>query len=348
MNLSAGQYLLHSEDEMILPYLPDPLARGVAFVGLPGTTGVFKVPFRPDKRPFRLGKWPDTLPLRLRLQESTAAPLQLQPPPQWDEQAGVLTVFLRKAQVARVRYSCYVNAEDLNLLGVWWWLEQQGKATSERKAAAVEGGCWMLTPFRELALVHAVQQPLLSPSVFFLKADRKAGGTFADYEATMKMDVAGTGKLDVLATWTEKIDDPGDGATIEKGYRETTGKAHVSSHHIENKFGAGKLTFKHEFGDTKHRKVFYYLNASSAFREYFPPEIIKDPNNLSGSTERADYRREVVRSTARPAAPNVLYVVPTFKWSPGKREMSLPSNKKTSSRKGGLRIYLARPWFSSG
>jgi hypothetical protein len=47
-----------------------------------------------------------------------------------------------------------------------------------------------------------------------------------------------------------------------------------------------------------------------------------------------------VRSSARPAAPKVLYVVPTFTWSgaPG-----------SSTRTGtGLRVYLDRPWYSTG
>lgn len=46
-----------------------------------------------------------------------------------------------------------------------------------------------------------------------------------------------------------------------------------------------------------------------------------------------------VANSARPAAPKVEYVVPTFKWLPeldGRR------------RRGGLRIYLDRPWYSSG
>lgn len=45
-------------------------------------------------------------------------------------------------------------------------------------------------------------------------------------------------------------------------------------------------------------------------------------------------------SSARPAAPKVLYVVPTFGWdrTPGRSTRS----------GGGLRVWLDRPWFSSG
>jgi len=48
-----------------------------------------------------------------------------------------------------------------------------------------------------------------------------------------------------------------------------------------------------------------------------------------------------IRSSARPAAPKVLHVVPTFRWVAGASH--------TSTRiGGGLRIYLERPWWSSG
>ncbi len=62
-------------------------------------------------------------------------------------------------------------------------------------------------------------------------------------------------------------------------------------------------------------------------------------------------RTEVVRemdvpSSARPAAPKVLYLVPTFGWSSSTNQ-SL-TDYKSERRGGGLRAYLDRPWFSSG
>lgn len=51
-----------------------------------------------------------------------------------------------------------------------------------------------------------------------------------------------------------------------------------------------------------------------------------------------------VPSSARPVAPDVAYIVPTFGW-----EKSSDATKVTSSRLGnGLRVYLRRPWYSSG
>jgi hypothetical protein len=54
-----------------------------------------------------------------------------------------------------------------------------------------------------------------------------------------------------------------------------------------------------------------------------------------------------VLSTARPAAPRVLYIVPTFSWRTnvsGKGDSTINSERKG----GGLRIYMERPWYTSG
>lgn len=53
-----------------------------------------------------------------------------------------------------------------------------------------------------------------------------------------------------------------------------------------------------------------------------------------------------IKSSARPAAPKALYVVPTFAWSD---PPEAPAATITSTRLGnGLRVYLERPWWSSG
>lgn len=51
-----------------------------------------------------------------------------------------------------------------------------------------------------------------------------------------------------------------------------------------------------------------------------------------------------VRSSARPAVPDVAYLIPTFGW-----EKAGDDTKVSSTRRGnGLRVYLRRPWYSSG
>src|SRR5262249_29187005 len=65
-----------------------------------------------------------------------------------------------------------------------------------------------------------------------------------------------------------------------------------------------------------------------------------------------------VLNSARPAAPKVLYIVPTFKWNPAPSETGDRQHKWKQSSSGkvlesarignGLRVYLERPWYSSG
>ena len=50
-----------------------------------------------------------------------------------------------------------------------------------------------------------------------------------------------------------------------------------------------------------------------------------------------------VPSTARPAAPDVMYVLPTFKWQ--KEDGPI---RRHVRRGNAVRVWLRRPWFSSG
>ncbi|MGA8183615.1 MAG: hypothetical protein WB819_08225, partial [Terriglobia bacterium] len=117
-------------------------------------------------------------------------------------------------------------------------------------------------------------------------------------------------------------------------------------------------SWRHDFGDTKYRKVGYQAVATTRFREYFPTLA---PDQL---TRKSPVVQVDVPNSARPARPKVLYVVPTFGWE-RKDGVRFDGNTRpdisgtpisgikgfgaTSKRMpGGLRIYLDRPWYSSG
>jgi peptidoglycan hydrolase-like protein with peptidoglycan-binding domain len=95
---------------------------------------------------------------------------------------------------------------------------------------------------------------------------------------------------------------------------------------------------RHHLNDSKHHVVRYRAIASSRFRDYFPP------GSDTEFTRASDVITVDVPASARPAAPHIVKVLPTFGW-----ERQTSTNLKSSVRfGGGLRVYLDRPWFSSG
>lgn len=144
---------------------------------------------------------------------------------------------------------------------------------------------------------------------------------------------------------------------------------------------AGKPKYRHELGDTKYRRVRYRGVATTRFREYFepvraaqpagaPPSPVEREFTIAGDPVTLD-----VLATARPAGAQIVSIVPTFAWHRS-RDVSAPAGDAAgrppepsravrehlgfsavagpdavswSERRGkGLRIYLDRPWWSSG
>jgi hypothetical protein len=373
--LAAGQYVVHTEEELMLPYLPDPFARGVAFVGLPQVSGVGSLgsdpgatkvqltsldPDHPNQQvnvlkvPFD-GGWPDAVPFRIRIVEGTGAPV-------W--KGHVLTVSLPKAEVAHVRFSSYLNKEDLVQMGIWSWLTKQLTLESY----AIAGQHWMITPFRHLELVHAVQQPLKEPKFYKMQTKKlKLGDTFALFQGNVDLSVKSTEKIEVHAEWKEWMD-----SLAEPAPRQLTRKGNTFEIKVDKKaadiFAVDSFEPRHEFHDTKYRSVDYEIIASTRFREYFPVEITGNKDNIVRKSVPETFK---ILNSARPAAPKVLYVVPTFRWDPAPSQTgdrthewhsttgdlaAGPDNSRVRQRKvltskrigNGLRVYMERPWYSSG
>lgn len=387
---AQGAYLINTQPLFPLAYLPDVLVAGAAFRGLPGTDAV-------EKREFT-GTWPDRDPFVIRIAESPgmvtdgdcAEALEEDPKPlDWHAASRVLTVFLPKATIAHVRYTCYPSA--LDHLAAWRrWMEG-----TVDKQLALDGGHWMLSPFRELVLVHAVQQPLCPPSVR-LDAGRLLGETFARLQGLTYLSVRSTGQLDLAARWTEPIDslsDPGpkeidgfghvaalrvdgalpepkafppavplsdgtlpwpnasglplpfpDLAALPKPYQVTDPKAegYLEPHELVE-FQQGDI--RHEFGDTKHRWVRYRLTGTTRFREYFGADVTSDPANIGRTGEEVLVN---VPSSARPDAPRVKYIIPSWRWDQDEVDPTSWTRFRRTRVGGGLRVWMDRPWYSSG
>ncbi|MBA2433185.1 MAG: hypothetical protein H0V56_13905 [Chthoniobacterales bacterium] len=326
--------------QFTMKYLPDPSSRGAALLGLPGAGAA-----APQRVPFD-GGWPDPLPFRLRLVgiPKGAAPAA----PLWDNATRVLTVELPEAEKALVRLNSVLDAADLEQQGVWQWTQAQtpAAALATVQADTLAGRSWLQLPWRDLTLVHAVLQPLEPPQANVdTPADRTLGKTFATIKGTVVAHAASTGKVDLLGAWVDPIDDPALPAPTTR--EQTTPLCEVMIEEEQNvtpiRDSVENKLPNHNFGDTKFHEVRYTPIATTRFREYFPPPDRDDP--LKTSLAGAPSGAVEILNSARPEAPKVLYVVPTFGWS----EQSTGANQKERKRHGGgLRVYLDRPWYSSG
>lgn len=460
-----GQYIIHKEEQLLLPYLPDPIGRGAVLRDLPGITAsgtpalktvidpalelnLLQVPFDTN--------WPDSLPFRIRIEERPGIMKDdkcnqsfnnMDDPPEWDAENRVLTVYLGKAEVVKIKYSCYFNEDDLEKMGIWKWLRNSADLNKLKKYA-LSGTHWMMTPFREFTLVHAVQQPLCEPTIPLLNGIKhKIGDTMAEIRADLHSSSKSTGKINLLAHWTEPVDDILLPEPSSKNVH-----ANAFDVKIDDTFdNTVKLPLvpcvphNHEFGDTKYRRVQYYLTGATRFREYFHPSIsgtgegspeavleycfewanipgsddavildflkhirqvnepvntnitksgddstitvtedsnslelqlntdqnglilstsggktylfvltLNDEGKLCLSTDKISRQGPLIEvdilNSARPLAPKVQYILPTFGW-----EQEIDNNKGKSWKRfqrtrkgGGLRVYLDRPWYSSG
>jgi hypothetical protein len=98
--------------------------------------------------------------------------------------------------------------------------------------------------------------------------------------------------------------------------------------------------------------VRYTATAVSRYQEYFANDTAAGA--FAQDSETA-FELDIL-SSARPAAPQIEYIVPTFGWerSGPSGDVPVPAGDASHStlhfarKGGGLRVYLQRPWFSSG
>lgn len=279
----------------------------------------------------------------------------------------MLTVFLSQAAQCTVRLSSSISLNDLNQLGQWQWLVEASPENADADLAE-QGGRWQLTPGRTLTLVHAVEQPLLAPNLTALASSRDLATTFCYLTGQVTVHGESTGKIDLLASWEDTADPPGappvpaqahvfdipvslpsDGAEPPPVNPEVVAVAayDAAAHELTiqgpppgDESGRTYLA-RHEFGDTRHRTVRYSAVATSRFGDCFPPEVAGDSARMSltGAVAQVD-----VLSSSPPTAVDLVSVVPAFTWS----RVVNPDGSRVSKRTGGVRVYLRRPWYSSG
>ena len=340
-----------------LPYLPDPLAAGVAvWLKTPGQPWG-----SPQLFPFYAGTkydenvaldWPKCQHLRIEGGEDYGFG--------FEHTGRVITIPLPKGVRQKVRISSVIRTADVDRMALFQMIKDTapGKA-NEMKRRIAEGRHWMFTPWREIELVHAVQKPLVTPSADHLvQAPRAKGQLFTELTVITPLDGKSTTRLDLNASWSEPDDNDAD-ADAKSAPAVRPHRQHVVQTVIARADGPNFTLDKvqHHFPDTRYRRVTYTLEAASRFKEFFQqtdttffdaagkPVTTRGGGPLSPAAAQkvvSSNKITWVLNTATPAPPKVLYVMPTFGW------LQAPGTATGSRRVGGLRVYLDRPWMTTG
>jgi len=220
---------------------------------------------------------------------------------------------------------------------------------------------------------EAQYSPTAATELDAITAWRKPGSTDAYLLGGLSVHAASTAKVDILAEWEDPIDDLNQLAPGSIQYSAPVDEVplnQLTEHQIYvnpdfrsvgyydvnhdllcfarsgDKLGNlsdGVQIYpdaapKHQLNDTKHHRIRYTARSTSRYHEYFPQD-----KNLDFTRTSNPITVDVPAST-RPLAPQIAYVIPTFGW-----QRQTETNLKRSVRfGGGLRVYLERPWFSSG
>jgi hypothetical protein len=358
------------EASRTLTYLPDPLAQEVAarIFDHPNITDteIITIPLYPT------GEWPDAQPFTIEVYDNSAEK------PYFDTVSRRLRVPLPKAIRAKIRLSMKLAPEGLEKMGIFAWLSDADKDTQRDRAQ--DGQHWMLTPWSVVEVVHAVQRPLIAPEIQSLSvAPRAIGATSARPIIISSCSIASTDRLDLLAEWHEPLDNadvpesatgPSDRLRRDVAFpvKITDARTYATrlngskaggfpDHTINGQDLIGLNTLAHnllpvkmhEFHDTRYRRIEYWFDATTRFREFLPDTLlVEGEERIPIETHiKVSGSRAVtwIPNSAPPPAPKVLYVVPTFGWT---RTKDSHGNLSSWRRGGGLRIYLDRLWNASG
>lgn len=348
--LPQGRYVVHDTDRLRVPWLPDPLAAGLT-LGFPDANQdrAIRWPRNIESMSVRYrGEYPEIVPYRLVLDHGAALGARVQ--------GDAIRVSLAPADTLRVLASSRLSRTSLNLMGLWRMLPEGVRKEDELVEAAAEGWLWALTPFEQLTLVHAVPRPLALPKPVLLLPAREPGSATVTLVGALECHGASTERLDVEAEWTDVTDDlnlagpeqqdmtghafgfgiaPDEDLVVLFGSDGTVGLPVLGPVHTHKA--------EHALGDPRHRVIKYRFRATTRFREYFaaesytaerPPYVESPPHTLS------------VPASAPPASPEIASALPLFNWVEGPEPEQPFAWRRT--RRVGIRLYLERPWYSSG
>jgi hypothetical protein len=301
------------------------------------------------------GEWPEVQPLRLVVHNAPRLDAR--------QEGNVIHVGLPPGEQVAVAFSTALDAEHLEKMALWRFhpVHDPNVPESERRTlerAARDGWLWWLTPDEDLRLVHATARPAKPPMISRLTAKpRKRGVVTADLDGVIDVHGASTEKVELRARWDDLVDDPANDEPTVQSTKEI-----VVDHRIQEHETVSLLTLQdkaqfvgerisevdirtaiHNLPDTKARTVHYRLHGTSRFREFFLPNELPNPDDEASAGNEVAVN---IPSSAAPAPPVVRDVIPMFVWE----QTTEPEHPFAVRRirRSGVRIWLDRPWYSSG
>lgn len=351
---AAGQYVVHDTDALVVPYLPDPMARGVALMFYEAGADHHLA----DRRILQSvtiaysGEWPAITGLRLVVHSADTLTAE--------QNGNEVRVGVPPGEQVGVAVSSIIDRDALEQLGLWRFHAVHDSAVSATdraivEEAAIDGWLWWLTPSTDLRLVNATTRPARTPTITALKAKQRIEGVLgAELTGTLNIHGSSTDSVELRASWSGIVDDP---ALPEPG--EVSGSEVVSTFAIGQQesvsilsidvasgprpVGVPERPVTHTLPDSRFRVVEYRLHGSSRYREFFEPAELPSADDPASAGNVVEIRH---LSSARPPAPVVYEVLPVFFWEEQCEPQQPFAVRRT--RHSGLRIWLERPWFASG
>ena len=221
-------------------------------------------------------------------------------------------------------------------------------STAALVQAYMDGLNTALSPGKDVRTIYATQVPEPGFDVS-VTAHRLDHDTNARTVTTGKVHGWSTGEIELDAEYQDDYDD------IAEEIRTTTSVVHrhrvftlaVPYQELEA-INALRRIDSEEFHDTKCHFVKYTAILKSRYAGYFPDPDPKNPNTRTSDTYPVKTRQPnglvIVPSSRKPDALAVEYIMPVFDWG-----AESTSTAKYSARRGMMvRVYLRRPWFTTG
>ncbi|MGW5781627.1 hypothetical protein [Streptomyces sp. NPDC003863] len=257
-------------DAMSLPWLPDPLSRGVTLLGLPQTSELLAA------WPHGNG-WHEQLPVRLVVVPGGSGAT---PPPVFNPAGRLIRVTLPPAADVTALLGSMLTRGDEELLGLWhWFTETEGRSAEERddaRARAVAGHVAQLTPTTTLRLVHAVRCPVDPPAFGRPAVERGPKETaYVLDDPALTVHGPSTLSVHVEAMWNEIADDPAQSTPTYSTGRAVLHQGEDGIRSAADGPGSTAPTAvspfrsRHDVHDTRHRAMRFTPVGTSSFIPYF-------------------------------------------------------------------------------